>query len=145
MLIKKRFVDLPIFNFHAVSVANVKEIIMVLKTDKAVRGEIPVKLLKDCEFSFYALANRINESIENGRFPDSLKQANIAPVYKSKNPFEKANYKPVSILPLLSKVYERLIFKQLSNHTKYFLSQIPCGFRKAHSTLFRLLQYGKVN
>ena len=46
-MIKKRFVDLPIFNFHAVSVANVKEIIMELKTDKAVSGEIPVKLLQD--------------------------------------------------------------------------------------------------
>ena len=31
-------------------------------------------------------------------------------LYKSKNPFEKANYRPVSILPLLSKVYERLMF-----------------------------------
>ena len=46
-MIKKRFVDLPIFNFHAVSVANVKEIIMELKTDKAVSGEVPVNLLKD--------------------------------------------------------------------------------------------------
>ena len=54
-MIKKRFVDLPIFNFHAVSVAD-----------------------------------------------------------------EKANYRPVSIFPLLSKVYERRMFKQLSNHTKYF-------------------------
>ena len=70
-MIKKRFVDLPIFNFHAVSVANVKEIIMELKTDKAVSGEIPVKLLKNCELSFHALTNSINESIENGTFPDS--------------------------------------------------------------------------
>ena len=127
--IKKRFVDLPIFNFHAVSVADVKEIILELKTVKAVSGESPVKLLKDCDFSIYALTNCIDESIENGRFPDSLKEANIAPVYKSKNPFENANYRSVSIFPLLSKVYERLMFKQLSNHTKYFLSQILCGFR----------------
>ena len=73
-MIKKRFVDLPIFNFHTVSVADVKEIITELKTDKAVSGEVPVKLLKDCDFSFYALTNWINESIENGRFPDSLKR-----------------------------------------------------------------------
>ena len=53
-MIKNRFVDQSIFNFQAVSVANVKEIIMELKTDKAVSGEIPVKLLKDCDFSFYA-------------------------------------------------------------------------------------------
>ena len=116
---------------------------MELKTDKAVNHEIPVKLLNNCDFSFYASTNCIIEPIENGRFPDGLKEANIAPVYKCKNPFEKANYGPASILPLLSKVYERLVFKQLSNRTKYFLSQILCGFRKIHSTqhaLFRLLQ-----
>ena len=89
----------------------IMEIIMELKTDKAVRGEIPVKLLKDCDFSFHDLTNCINESIENGTFPDSLKEANTAPVYKSKNPFEKSNYRPVSILALLSKVYERIMFK----------------------------------
>ena len=79
-----KITDLPAFNFQAVSVADVKEIIMELKTDKAVSGKIPVKLLKDCDFSFHALTNCINESIENGTFPDSLKEANIAPVYNPK-------------------------------------------------------------
>ena len=108
-MIKRRFIDLPVFNFQAVSVADIKEIIMEPKTDKAVSGEIPVKLLKDCDFSFHALTNCINESIENGIFPDSIKEAKIAPVYKSKSPFEKSNYRPVSIFPLLSKVYERIM------------------------------------
>ena len=54
-MIKKRFINLAIFNFQAASVADVKEIIMELKTDKAVSGEILVKLLKDCNFSFHAL------------------------------------------------------------------------------------------
>ena len=142
-MIKKRFLDLPVFNFQAVSVADVKQIIMELKIDKAVSGDIPVNLLKDCDFSFRALTNCINKSIENRTFPDSLKEAIITPVYKSKNPFEKSNYRPVSILSLLSKVHERIMLNQLSNHTKYFLSQILCGFRKAHNTqhaLFRLLQ-----
>ena len=101
-MIKKRFLDLPVFNFQAVPVADVKQIIMELKIDKAVSGDIPVNLLKDCDFSFHALTNCINESIENGTFPDSLKEANIAPVYKPKNLFEKSNYGPVSILSLLS-------------------------------------------
>ena len=64
----------------------------------------------------------------------------LAPVYKSKNPFEKSNYRPMSILPLLSKVYERIMFNKLSNHTKYFLSQILNGFRKAHSTQHTMLR-----
>ena len=62
-MIKKWSADLTIFNFQPVSVANVKEIIMELKIDKAVSEEIPVKLLKDCDFSFHVLTNCINKSI----------------------------------------------------------------------------------
>ena len=147
-MIKKRFVDLPIFSFQAVSLADVKGMIMELKTEKAVSDAIPAKLLKDCDFSCYALTNCINECIENGTFPDSLKEANIAPVYKFKNPFEKANNRPVRILPLLSKVNERLMFNRFSNHTKYFLSQILLDFREANSTQHTFLDcysHGKEN
>ena len=49
-------------------------------------------------------------SVKNGIFPVSLKCANIRPVYKKVDPFD--NYRPVSILPLLSKVYERVIYDQ---------------------------------
>ena len=75
---------------------------MELKTDKAVSREIPVELFKDCDFSFNALTNYSDESIENGTFAYSLREANIALVYKPKNLFDKANYRPVSIFPLLS-------------------------------------------
>ena len=72
-----KITDLPAFNFQAVSVADVKEIIMELKTDKTLSGDIPVKLLKDWDFSFHSLSNCINESIENGTFPDSLKKLTL--------------------------------------------------------------------
>ena len=57
-------------------------------------------------------------------------------------PLDKENYRPVSTLPLLFKVFEKLIYKQLSNYIESFLSSILCGFRKAHNTqhaLFKLL------
>ena len=50
------------------------------------------------------------------------------------NPFDKKNYRPVSILPLLSKVYERGIYEQASNFFKHFFKEILRGFRKALST-----------
>ena len=59
-MIEKRFLDLPVFNFQAVSVADVKETIMELKTDEAVSGESPVKLLKGCDFAFHALTALMN-------------------------------------------------------------------------------------
>ena len=65
------------------------------------------------------------------------------PFFKKDDPLDKANYRPVSILPLISKVYERLIYNQLSECSESFLSHILCGFRKVHSTqhaLFKLFQ-----
>ena len=76
-------------------------------------------------------------------FLNSLKEANITPIFKKDDQLDKCNHRPISILPLISKVYERLIYNQLSKYTERFLSQILCGFRKAHDTqhrLFKLLQ-----
>ena len=50
------------------------------------------------------------------------------------NPFDKNNYRPVSILPLLSKVYERGIYEQASNFFEPFFNENLGGFRKVHST-----------
>ena len=53
------------------------------------------------------------------------------------------NYRPVSILPLVSKVFQKIIYDQLFEYIENFLNQLLCGFRKAHSAqyaLFRLLQ-----
>ena len=120
----------------------VKTVIQDMKNKKSVGGEIPIQILKESEFTFETLTNCINKSIETGYFPDSLKEANITPIFKKDDPLDKSNYRPVSILPLISKVFERLIYNQLSEYTESFLNHILCGFRKAHSTqnaLFKLL------
>ena len=71
--------------------------------------------------------------IDNDIFPDSLKFANITPVFKKDSRTEKTNYRPVSILPNLSKIYERLIYNQLSKFFENILSKFQCGFRKGFS------------
>ena len=56
---------------------------------------------------------------------------------------DKTNFRPVSVLPLLSKVFEKIMYDQLYEYAETFLNKLLCGFRKAHSTqhaLFRLLQ-----
>ena len=66
-------------------------------------------------------------------------------MYKKLDPSDKANYRPVSVLPLL-KVFEKIIYDQLYEYLENFLSKLLCGFRKAHSTqhpLFRLIQKWK--
>ena len=56
------------------------------------------------------------KALKTGSFPDSLKYANVRPIYKKLDPFDKKSYRPVSILPLLLKIYERVIYEQVSNY-----------------------------
>ena len=64
-------------------------------------------------------------------------------MYKKLVPCDKANFIPVSVLPLLSKVFEKVVYDQIYEYMENFMSELLCGFRKAHSThhaLFRLLE-----
>ena len=99
-----------------VSVNDVKQVIKNLKSNKSVGTDIPTNMLREYNFTFSVLAECINESFENGAFPDCLKEANIPPIFKKADPLDKENYRPVSILLLLSKVFKKLIYKQLSNY-----------------------------
>ena len=106
-------------------------------------GEIPTKILKECEFSFEILTQSVNKSFASGEFQDCLKQANISLIFKKDEPLDKENYRPVSILPLLSKVYEKLLYNRLSHYVENIFNVFLCDFRKAHSTqhaLFKLSQ-----
>ena len=84
-------------------------------------GEIPTKILKECEFTFEVLTRCINKSFTSGEFPDCLKQANVSPIFKKDDPLHKENYRPVSILLLISKVYEKLFYNRLSDYASIFI------------------------
>ena len=71
-----------------------------------------------------------------------MKIATITPAHKKDELTNKENFRPVSVLPLLSKVFERLLYDQLSEYLEKYLNTFLCGFRKTHSTqhaLFKLL------
>ena len=94
-------------------------------------------------FTFDILTQCIDKSFTSGDITDCLKQANVSHIFKKDDPLHKENYRLVSTLPLLSKVYEKLLHKRLSDYVEYIFNVILWGFRKAHSTqhaLFRLLQ-----
>ena len=62
-----------------------------------------------------------------------MKLADVTPTHKKGSQSEKGNYRPVSILPNLSKIFERCIYKQISEYFENILSKYQCGFRKGHS------------
>ena len=77
--------------------------------------------------------HNFNEGIATARFPDILKSAEVKPVFKKKSRIDKENYRPVSILRVISKIFERLIFKQLIMFFEPVFSKYQCGFLKGHS------------
>ena len=72
-------------------------------------------------------------------FPASLKLANVIPIFKKDTKSCKSNYRPISILSNISKIYERIIFKQISKYFSVFFSKFQCGFRKGFSVQTCLL------
>ena len=59
--------------------------------------------------------------------------------FKKEDPDSKANYQPISLLPIISKIFERVLFGQIEKFAEKVLSQKLCGFRKGHSTQHSLL------
>ena len=62
------------------------------------------------------LANLINTTFQHGKFPISLKGAQVIPIHKMNDPLNKENYRPVSVLPIFSKAYGRVMHNQLSDY-----------------------------
>ena len=80
-------------------------------------------------------------------FPTELKVSDVSPVLKKDDALKTKNYKPVSVLPVVSKIFERLMYKQMSLHVDRFLSPFLCGYRKGFSTqqaLMSLLEKWKI-
>ena len=96
-------------------------------------SNILLKKLSDSILS--PLSIIFNRSLTEGKFPDTMKKADIIPLYKAKDEHECTNYRPISLLLTLSKVLEKIIYKRtysfLENTGQLYNSQY--GFRQGHS------------
>ena len=68
--------------------------------------------------------------LSTGNFPDNMKLGDITPVFKTKDPLKKENYRSVSILSAVSNIFERLMQKQIVGYIENFLSPYLCDYRK---------------
>ena len=88
----------------------IHKIIMALKESAAGWDELSAKVLKKCaSHILFPLTHVFNMSFRNGVFPTELKLAKVIPLYKGDSKYILSNYRPVSVLPVLSKILERLI------------------------------------
>ena len=105
------------FSFREVSFKEIETGIRLLKLKKASQySDIPAKIIKEnLDIFSNFICESINNSIKSSIFPSCLKHADVTPLHKKCNKSLKENYRPVSIFPILSKVFERSIFNQMSS------------------------------
>ena len=85
-------------------------------------------------FSSEDLNKFYNKCVAECNFPNPMKLADITPAHKKDDKTQKENYRPVSILSSISKIFERLIYEGINLYMNDFLSPFLCGFRKGYST-----------
>ena len=83
-----------------------------------------------------------NLSLNSCTYVNAWKMARITPIFKSENRQKCENYRPISILPIISKIFEKEVFDQLYEHLSQnlLLSKYQSGFRPKHSTMSALIQ-----
>ncbi|CAH2207953.1 jg27941, partial [Pararge aegeria aegeria] len=79
----------------------------------------------------------INHCFDQGLFPDTLKVAKVSPIFKSGSKSDPGNYRPISVLPVLSKIFEKAIYSRLIQYLNSinFLYEKQYGFRSKSSTI----------
>ena len=142
MLIKSKIKkQTELFDFLEATSLDVEREIKQLNPKKAnTYKNIPTKILKQSsEICTDALTDLFNKIVREEEFPAKLKLADVTPIYKKDDPTNSKNYRPVSVLPVTSKIFERLLQKQLSSFIDKFLSPFLSGYRKGYSTQEALL------
>ena len=124
---------------------NVEEIMRIIsKLNSSAPGHDEIKL-DDIKSVLNNLVQPLtyvtNLSLSQGIFPNELKKAKVIPLYKANDPMLFNNYRPISVLPLFSKILERIMYNrmiQFINKHK-LLYKYQFGFRKDHSTYMALI------
>ena len=126
------------FRLSTVPVSDVISILSSLDSGKATGSdELPLRFLKACPAVMGRLvATIINQSISTCTFPDSWKRAVVTPVQKSKDNNDLTNFRPISVLPVFSKILERVVHDQFVSHLLKFnlFSVFQSGFHPSNST-----------
>ena len=129
------------FHFEEVNIGEVEKAILKLdKTEATQKPDILTRIIKEnIEIFSDFLCTSINSTVKSSSFPSSLKLADVTPVDKKGRKYMKENFRPVSILPTLSKIFEKCMFAQMSTFFDNIFSNQQCGFRKGYSTQHCLL------
>ena len=126
------------FNFSTVELKDIDKIIKgLLPKSSSGFDNLSNRMLKKERSTFSKLLlPLINESLNKGNFPDSLKIAKVIPIHKKGDKLNMNNYRPISLLPVMSKVFEKVINTQLNQRLEgmNIVDNDQYGFRTGHGT-----------
>lgn len=136
---KNKIANNVCFNWKTVSVSDIRSVIEKMKiTASQDYYGLSSKLLKDIKEDIVEpLALCTNFCMEQGIFPNCLKISKVIPVYKKGDRTDLANYRPISLVPVLGKVIEHVVCNQVSNYfeTLGLFENCQFGFRRGCSTM----------
>ena len=114
------------------------EIVDIIKEfDNHKSSDIPIVVIKHCALTIAPiLCTLCNLCIEDGIFPSILKFGKISPVFKKGSKDKIENYRPISVLPIFGKMFEKILYKPVYSFvtSKNIISENQFGFRANHST-----------
>ena len=133
------------FQFQYTTPDSIEKIIGDLKPkSSAGYDNLSSKLLKDIKgIISRPLSIIINQSLCSGIFPSKLKLAKVIPLYKKEDQRVFGNYRPISLLSSISKIFEKVAFKQILEYftSNNLLFESQYGFRENHSTELAALEF----
>jgi len=103
--------------------------------------ELPTRILKDCSHEITpSITQLFNDSLTHSTVPTAWKQANIVPIHKKGTKHQASNFRPISLLPVISKVLERCIYNRIIIFILPKITNLQHGFLRNRSTATQLLQ-----
>ena len=132
------------FSFAQINVETVIETLKAANSNKATGPDnIPVRVLRiAAEILSPSLTAIFNRSLSMGIYPDDWKIARVLPIFKSGEKGDLSNYRPISIISGIAKVFGRLVYDQFYTYltSNRLINSYQSGFRPTYSTLTSLLE-----
>ena len=132
------------FCFRPATTSDVFTLLNRMSKTKAIGlDNISVRLIRECaDIISGPLSDLFNKSLISGIFPDDWKCARVTPLFKQGESSDLNNYRPISVISVAAKVFERIVYDQLYNllSSEEIISKQQSGFRSLHSTVTALLE-----
>ena len=123
----------------------VKELNNLKNMKASQKTDISIKIFKkNVDIISHFLFHNVNKLLSCSTFPTGMKYADVTLTHKKDDKTDKRNYRPISILPNLSKAYERLMYNQIFPYFDSVFFKFQCGFRKDFNVQHCLLTMVKM-